>query len=672
VIRGPPAFRRGGENIDDHDDGLCDFSENHRGNPVESQIAPSAAARRVTDGPSRCARPPLAVPAERPHHARMQVEPRPVVRGQIARLRWLGVILPVAFILSLEAFRLIFVEGSEGDARGHLALATVTIVGVIVFASAMFRAIETTQRQLVRQNRELTAVNAVSTAVQGELGVEVIMDAALESVLESTGAAEAVIKVFPPDAIADPDGGFERRRSVRPHGSPHAEIGSLVPHLIDIPLSAGSSVVGRLQLHLPDGVAEPDLLATATLNNIGHQLAASIQIGQFVVDLKRRQREGHGLYGVLLQISNQEPLAEILVAIVRHARTLLDADTATMCLSEASSRAMQLDDAAETVPELTDGTICVLGTDDRFVDPHERLPSCRIREAAGRGPWVAVPIRSPDGPLGDIWLGRASDRAFSERDRRFLVTLSDLASIAIASARMRESERQGAIVAERERIAREMHDSLAQILGVTHLRLLALSSKGELASAPAVVAELADLASLTEEAYRDVREAILGLREGSRVDRGFLESLRAYLEKFSHQSGIPTTLETSFDGDLTLPPRSELQLIRVISEALTNVRKHGSASAAIVRISESPDCAAIEIVDDGRGFDVAETLLGRDGYGLHTMRERVALVGGTLTIDSTPGHGTRVIARLPRHVHADPPPEEGRIRDDVHPSPSGR
>ncbi len=242
----------------------------------------------------------------------MQVEPRPLVRRQVARLRWLGVVLPVAFILSLEAFRLVFVEGSGGDARGHLALATVTIVGVVGFAFVMFRAIEATQRQLVRQNRELTAVNAVSTAVQGELGVDVIIDAALESVIESTGRHRSGHQGLP----ARPDVRSRRRLRTTPDAGPHAspavEVGSVVPHLIDIPLSTGTAVVGRLQLHLAEGTAEPDLLATATLNNIGHQLASSIQIGQFVVDLKRRQREGHGLYSVLLQISNQEPLAEIL------------------------------------------------------------------------------------------------------------------------------------------------------------------------------------------------------------------------------------------------------------------------------------------------------------------------------------------------------------------------
>jgi len=601
-----------------------------------------------------------------------QVERHPAGPGHVNRLRRLGVILPVVFILSLEGFRFAFVEGDTTHSAGHLLLAVLTVCGVVVFAFVMFRMIEAAQRQLVRQNRELTAINAVSTAVQGELGLDVIIDAALESMIDSTGATEATIRVFPPDGNPDGDGGFERGRVAAPHASPHRPVGSLVPHLIDIPLSTGTSIVGRLQLHLPEGAAEPDLLASATLNNIGHQLAASLQIGQFVVDLKRRQREGHGLYSVLLQISNQEDLADILSNIVRHARELLGADDAAMCLTETSSRAIQLDVPAAVAPGLTDGAVCVSSNSDGFVVRHERAPSCLARYGADIGPTVIVPIRSPSGPLGDIWVGRRSAVAFTERDRQFLVTLSDLASIAITSARMRESERQGAIVAERERIAREMHDSLAQILGVTHLRIVALGSRPEIASAPAAIAELADLATLTEEAYRDVREAILGLREASRVERGFVDSLKAYLEKYSHQSGIPATLETANGDELSLPPRSELQIIRVIQEALTNARKHGLANSVAVRIGDGPEGTTIVIADDGRGFDVAETLLGHEGYGLHSMRERMELVGGTLTIDSTPGHGTRIVAMMPRPAQAGPSIEVSSGADDTHPHPAGR
>jgi signal transduction histidine kinase len=599
------------------------------------------------------------------------VERRPVAVGGVRRLRWLGVILPIAFILSLEAFRYFIVESATPSA-GHFLLASLTIGGVVVFASEMFQAIETTQRQLIRQNRELTAINAVSTAVQGELGLDVILDAALDSVIDSSGATEAVIRVFPPGGDPEGEGGLERRRVASPHTSPRMAAGSLTPHLIDIPLSTGTAVLGRLQLHLPEGVAEPDLLATATLNNIGHQVAASIQIGQFVVDLKRRQYEGHGLYSVLLQISNQADLADILSEIVRHARELLSADEAAMCLSEGSSRAVQLDVPVASAPALMDGTICVSGTPERFVAQHDRLPACRIRFAADIGPTLEVPIASPDGPLGDIWLGRRSGAAFTNRDRQFLGTLSNLASIAITSARMREGERQGAIVTERERIAREMHDSLAQILGVTHLRLVALESRSEIAAAPRVLTELADLATLTEEAYRDVREAILGLREAGGVDRDFIDSLRAYLEKYSYQCGIPATLETSLDEELSLPPRSELQIIRVVQEALTNVRKHGSATAITVRIGDGPEGTTIVIEDDGHGFDVAATLLGGEGFGLHTMRERMELVGGTLTIDSAPGSGTRIIATMPRLVQAGTPNEVSSAGDDSHPHPAGR
>ncbi len=173
----------------------------------------------------------------------------------------------------------------------------------------------------------------------------------------------------------------------------------------------------------------------------------------------------------------------------------------------------------------------------------------------------------------------------------------------------------------------------------------------EVGGSPRVAKELEDLAELTEEAYRDVREAILGLRESSRVDRGLVESLRAYLEKYSHQSGVKATLESTLGGEPALQPRTEVQVIRVIQEALTNVRKHSGAGSAVVRLSERDDAVRIVVEDDGRGFDLTGTLFGRDGYGLHTMRERMELIGGTLTIDSTPGSGTRVIATIPGVLH---------------------
>ncbi len=594
----------------------------------------------------------------------------------LRRLRWVGVVLPVVFIVGLEIARAAWIENDTARQNGHLALAAVTVGATVAFAFVMFSFIERAQRQVVRQNRELAAVNSVSTAVEGELGVEAIIDAALASVIASTGATEAAVTVFEPEGRLPGDGGVERRLVAGAHASAMPSVGSAVPHLIDIPLSSGASVVGRMRLHLPEGAEEPDLLASATLQNIGHQLASAIQIRTLIADLRRRQREGHGLLDVLLQISNQNALADILAAVVGHAREQLGADEAVMCLSASASRSVQLDGTLAGMTALGDGTVCLSPDPDRFADLGAHLLACPVRSTPGIEADIEVPIRSPEGALGDIWLGRTAEDPFTERDRSYLATLCGLASIAITSARMLEAERQGAIVAERERIAREMHDSLAQVLGVTHLRLRALGSKIEVVAAPALQAELAELADLAEEAYRDVREAILGLRESSRADRGLVEGLRAFLEKYGQQSGVRATLETSLDGEPALSPRTEVQVIRVIQEALTNVRKHSGAKAAVVHIDTPDDRVEVVVADDGRGFDLTGTLLGRDGFGLHTMRERMELIGGTLTIETSPGRGTRVVASVPRLPSVSPAApdlvEVNGARARTHPDPTRR
>jgi signal transduction histidine kinase len=230
--------------------------------------------------------------------------------------------------------------------------------------------------------------------------------------------------------------------------------------------------------------------------------------------------------------------------------------------------------------------------------------------------------------------------------------------IAISSARMREKERQGSILAERERIAREMHDSLAQVLGLIHLQLRAL--RGKVAQMePAVLAgSLTELADIADEAYRDVRETILGLRVSSHEERGLFDMLRAYLERYEHQSRIRTTLETDFDEEPRLPPQAEIHIIRVIQEALTNVRKHAHATRAVVHVEVSDGQVEFSIEDDGTGFDLSQAALDDGGFGLHAMRERMTLVGGTLTVKSQPGKGTRVTARVaglaPDEVHSVP------------------
>lgn len=565
---------------------------------------------------------------------------------RLRRLRLIGIALPVLFIVALELIRLTVIHRLWPD-RGHLVLGVLTVLAAVAFGITMFFFIDRAHRLVLRQNRELAAVNAVSTAVRGDLGVDQIIDAALESVLASSGAMEASVTAsVPADRLLNEDVATWRRvATANAIPDDRGDRATLPPRIVDIPLLAGTAVVGTLQLRLVVGRDEPDRLTSDTLQNIGQQVGSAIQRGQLIADLQRRKREGHALYQVLLQISNQAAPVETLASVVAFARELLRADEAVLCLNHTTSGYVSLAAAMTGGPMSGGGLTCVAAEGAQACVLRSAV--CPIRASTRYPALVSVPLRGLGGSLGQLWLGRHSDSPFGRRDESFLVTLSELAVVAINHARMLENERQGAILAERERIAREMHDSLAQVLGVTHLRLRALSSRPELSGLSEVEGELGELMGICQEAYRDVREAILGLRESSRADRALLESLRAYVKKFSRQSRIETTLDSALDHELTLTPQCEVQVIRVIQEALTNVRKHAGARSAVVRITETPDLTTFVVEDDGHGFDPCTVPADREGFGLHSMRERVKLVNGRMTIDSAPGRGTRIIVAVP-------------------------
>jgi len=583
------------------------------------------------------------------------------------RLKVISVLMPVAFIVALEFVRYT-VDGRDRRLDGfwggyRLIFVGVTVVSIIAFGLVMFRFIDRAQRQVVRQNRELAATNAVSSAVQGEVGVDKIIDVALASVLTTSGAAEASVTIFSTEDRSPDAAGVTLRRLADPGSAllvPNDPGGGDAP-IIDFPLSTGTVTVGRMQLRLPVGAGAADRLASGTLQNIGHQLACAIQLAQLVADLQRRKHEGHAFYDVLLQISNQNAPPDVLSGVVAHARVLMGSDEAVLSLDENAWRSVQFAGTlgtAEGTASFTDGSACITSEVGPHHKAHRPQVACPVRSSPDWLASLTVPIRGPIGMLGELWIGRRSAAPFTERDRAFLVTLSGLAAIAITSAQMREAGRQRAVLAERERIAREMHDSLAQVLGVTHLRLRALDAREEVASSPEIAKELSELADINQEAYRDVREAILGLRDSSKTERGLEDNLRAYLAKYSQQCEIETSLDSDLDHELALSPRSEVQVIRVIQEALTNVRKHSGANSATVHVTESDAATTFVVEDDGHGFDPGGSLLDRDGYGSFTMLERMELLNGSLTIDSAPGRGTRVIACVPERSHPRPVPVE--------------
>ncbi|HEY0583585.1 MAG TPA: GAF domain-containing sensor histidine kinase, partial [Chloroflexota bacterium] len=267
---------------------------------------------------------------------------------------------------------------------------------------------------------------------------------------------------------------------------------------------------------------------------------------------------------------------------------------------------------------------------------------------------LAVPVVSAGRVLGNLYVAEKQGAAqFGAEDEEALVRFATQAAVAISNARLHRRVRDLAISEERERIAREMHDSLAQVLGYVNTKAQAvqeLLGRGQTERASIQVGQLGEAA---RAAYADVREGILALRTTLGPGRGLLQALSEYLERWNEQSDGSALLVVRPEGALleSLPAEAELQLLRIVQEALANVRKHAAAGQVEVRITAQHDLVEIVVADNGRGFTLATRNRGGDDrtprFGLATMRERAESVGGSLEIVSAPGAGTRVVVRLP-------------------------
>jgi signal transduction histidine kinase len=227
--------------------------------------------------------------------------------------------------------------------------------------------------------------------------------------------------------------------------------------------------------------------------------------------------------------------------------------------------------------------------------------------------------------------------------------LQDLDHV-LAEARRHQSLSQqlssqilGAHEAERKRIARELHDDTGQALTsiLVRLRLLERTVQDE-----DIRRSIAELRELTSNALDAVRRMAVDLRPAALDDLGLVPALRSYADRFSRHWGVE--VEFTAEGlQRRLPASVELVLYRVVQEALANVAKHSGAKRAYVSLVRRNNVVTAKVRDDGQGFDEQAVQKAGGGLGLFGMRERLALVGGSLIIDTMPGSGTLVTARVP-------------------------
>ena len=279
---------------------------------------------------------------------------------------------------------------------------------------------------------------------------------------------------------------------------------------------------------------------------------------------------------------------------------------------------------------------------------NETLPAVLRTQGLGFPVLITVPITSPSRVFGVMVLTTWESRSLEPCERNVLALVNQQIGVAIEDATLYEQVQCLSTLKERERLSRELHDGIAQVLGSLCMRNKTVTDLVTAGEAERAAAQLQEMQGVMQEAYQDVRESILGLRVTVSPNGGFVSTLKEYAHRFGQQTGIRVNLVSNSDDRIEYAPEVEVQLLRIIQEALTNARKHSEAKQAWIRFEPQAESVVVTIEDDGRGFDPASVNPdGQQNFGLQTMRERAEGVGGSVQVSSQPGQGTKIVVRLP-------------------------
>lgn len=413
-------------------------------------------------------------------------------------------------------------------------------------------------------------------------------------------------------------------------------------------------ILGELQLWqriLLDGIAAAGvLLFSAVVFRI---------VGQMQEQFERRNRELLALHTAGLDIASELSLDVVLNKVVEQARNLVGAKYGALSVIDREGNIQEFITSGITTeersaigpPPVGHGVLGVVLHDGQ----HLRLPNVKAHPRSSGFPanhpvmrsLLAVPITCKSPFLGNIYLSEKLDGVqFTQDDEQTLERFAVQAAIAIDNAHLHAQAEEIAVARERLRIAHEMHDGIAQILGYVNTKVQAAKQYFRRGMTDEGNEQLGQLATSAQQAYGDVRESIVGLRTLPGSNRTVQDVLREFLHHWKEQSGVDA--ELSIDADLRMAPSIELQIVRIIQESLTNVRKHARATKARVEVHRDDGRILVSISDNGFGFNPEATARGEfPKFGLTTMRERASSVNGSLDIDSAPGAGTTVRFTMP-------------------------
>ena len=375
--------------------------------------------------------------------------------------------------------------------------------------------------------------------------------------------------------------------------------------------------------------------------------------------LKRQNRELLALHTASIDISSLRSLDAVLKTVIDQARSLVGAKYGALSVvgddgrinSFVTSGISQEARAAIGAPPVGHGVLgVVLREGQRLrlgdISKHPRSAGFPANHPEMKT-LLAVPVTCKSPFVGNLYLAeKETGEMFTDDDEQTLERFAVQAAIAIDNAHLHQQVANLAVAQERLRIAHEMHDGLAQVLGYVNTKVQAANAYLSRGKNEDASVQLQELAVAARNAYGDVRESIVDLRTLPNPQQSFSEVIKDYVERWKEQTGI--SAELTIDGNIVVDPGAELQLVRIVQESLANVRKHARATAARVDVRRRDGQLIVTIADDGVGFNPGRT--GKSDFprfGLSTMQERAATIGATLYIDTAPGSGTTVRLELP-------------------------
>ncbi len=453
-----------------------------------------------------------------------------------------------------------------------------------------------------------------------------------------------------------------------------ASAGELVGEPLVLPLVYQKDAIGKLHL-APRTPGEPFTPADRRLlDELARQAGLAAHAVQLTADLQRsyeqleqrvaeRTRELSSLLDISHTVASTLQLKPLLGLILEQLKLVIDY-TGSSILTVEGEDLVFLDNRNPVAPEhllplrfpvKNLGLIWeTLRSRESIIVPdiREETPLAQaVRVAMGElqetalqevHAWMAVPLMLRDQVIGMLVLTSSQALAFTERHATLALAIANQAAIAIDNARLYEQAQELAAVEERQKLARDLHDSVSQALYGIALGLH--TARIQLDRDPQKLPEsIDDLLSLAEAALAEMRALIFELRPESLEREGLVAALAK--QGAALQARHDMTVQTDLCEELALPLTVKQELYRIAQEALHNTVKHAHASKVALVLRRTANAVILEVGDDGVGFDPLGSFPGH--LGLRSMQERVSRLDGRLQIESAPGQGTHMLAQVP-------------------------